>query len=67
MLDHGNGLLTQYGYNAHLLVGDGGLRAQGAVHRALGRGTRSSRGPGLHYAVQENGQFRDPLLYRLWM
>lgn len=66
MLDHGNGLLTQYGYNAHLLVGEGDYVLKGQSIALLDAG-RGSRGPGLHYAVQENGQFRDPLLYRLWM
>ena len=65
-LDHGNGLLTQYGYNARLFVdmGDYVLKGQSIALLDAGRGPR---GPGLHYAVQEDGQFRDPLLYRLWM
>ena len=66
MLDHGNGLLTQYGYNAHLLVDVGDYVLKGQSIALLDEG-RGSRGPGLHYAVQENGQFCDPLLYRLWM
>ena len=66
ILDHGNGLLTQYGYNARLLVdvGDYVLKGQSIALLDEGRGARR---PGLHYAVQEDGQFRDPLLYRLWM
>ena len=65
-LDHGNGLLTQYGYNARLFVdmGDYVLKGQSIALLDAGHGPR---GPGLHYAVQEDGQFRDPLLYRLWM
>ena len=65
-LDHGNGLLTQYGYNARLLVdvGDYVLKGQSIALLDEGRGPRR---PGLYYAVRENGQFRDPLLYRLWM
>ena len=61
VLDHGNGLLTQYGYNARLLVdvGDYVLKGQSIALLDEGRGA--------HYAVQEDGQFRDPLLYRLWM
>ena len=66
MLDHGNGLLTQYGYNAHLLVDVGDYVLKGQSIALLDRG-RGSRRPGLHYAVQEDGQFRDPLIYRLWM
>lgn len=66
MLDHGNGLLTQYGYNARLLVDVGDYVLKGQSIALLDEG-RGSRGPGLHYAVQEDGQFRDPLRYRLWM
>ena len=65
-LDHGNGLLTEYGYNASLLVDVGDYVLKGQSIALLDEG-RDSRGPGLHYAVQEDGQFRDPLLYRLWM
>ena len=66
ILDHGNGLLTQYGYNGRLFVdvGDYVLKGQSIALLDEGRGARR---PGLHYAVQEDGQFRDPLLYRLWM
>lgn len=66
ILDHGNGLLTQYGYNARLFVevGDYVLKGQSIALLDEGRGARR---PGLHYAVQEDGQFCDPLLYRLWM
>ena len=65
-LDHGNGLLTQYGYNARLLVdvGDYVLKGQSIALLDEGRGVRR---PGLHYAVQEDGQFRDPEFYKLWM
>ena len=60
ILDHGNGLLTKYGYNARLLVNVGAYVLKGQSIALLG-------GRGLHYAVQEDGQFCDPLLYRLWM
>ena len=66
VLDHGNGLRTQYGYNARLLVDVGDYVLKGQSIALLDEG-RGSRRPGLHYAVQEDGQFRDPLLYRLWM
>jgi septal ring factor EnvC (AmiA/AmiB activator) len=65
-LDHGNGLLTQYGYNARLLVDVGDYVLKGQSIGLLDEG-RGSRRPGLHYAVQEDGQFRDPSRYRLWM
>ena len=66
ILDHGNALLTQYGYNARLLVDMGDYVLKGQSIALLDEG-RGSRRPGLHYAIQEDGQFRDPLLYRLWM
>lgn len=65
-IDHGNGLLTKYGYNARLLVETGDYVIKGQSIALSGRGD-GSRGPGLHYAVQEDGRFRDPLLYKLWM
>ena len=65
-LDHGNGLLTRYGHNAHLLVDVGDYVLKGQSIALLDEG-RGSRRPGLHYAVQEDGQFRDPSRYRLWM
>ncbi len=65
-LDHGNGLLTQYGYNAHLFVDVGDYVLKGQSIALLDEG-RGSRRPGLYYAVQENGRFRDPSRYRLWM
>ena len=65
-LDHGNELLTQYGYNGRLLVEEGDYVLKGQSIALSGEG-RESRGPGLHYAVREDGRFRDPLLYKLWM
>ncbi len=64
-VDHGNGLLTQYGYNAWLLVDVGDYVLKGQAIALLDEG-RGSRRPGLHYAVQEGGRFRDPSRYRLW-
>lgn len=66
ILDHGNDLLTQYGYNGRLLVEEGDYVLKGQCIVLSGEG-RESRGPGLHYAVREDGRFRDPLLYKLWM
>lgn len=65
-LDHGNGLQTQYGYNARLLVIVGDYVRKGQSIALSGEG-RESRGAGLYYAVREDGQFRDPALYKLWM
>ena len=66
VLDHGNDLATQYGYLGHLLVEEGDYVLKGQT-LALSGESREARGPGLHYAVREDGAFRDPLLYTLWM
>ena len=66
VLDHGNGLRTEYGYNTSLLVAVGDYVLKGQSISLSGEG-RESRGAGLYYAVEEDGQFRDPMLYKLWM
>ena len=65
-LDHGNGLRTEYGYNNRLLVAVGDYVLKGQSISLSGEG-RESHGAGLYYAVREDGQFRNPMLYRLWM
>ena len=66
VLDHGNGLVSQYGYNQMLLV-QAGEQVQKGQPLALSGRTGSAESPGLYYAVIENGRARDPLLYRLWL
>ena len=65
-LDHGNGLVSQYGYNQRLLVQAGDQVQKGQPLALTGR-SGNAESPGLYYAVIENGRPRDPLLYRLWL
>lgn len=66
VLDHGNGLTSEYGYNQLLLVKPGQQIQKGQPLALSGRsGTAES--PGLYYAVSENGRHRDPQRYRLWL
>ena len=65
-IDHGNGVVTEYGYNATLLVAEGDHVAKGQAI-ALSGYSGEAPGPALYFAVRENGEFRDPATYRLWM
>ena len=65
-IDHGNGVVTDYGYNATLLVAEGKYVAKGQAI-ALSGYSGQAPGPALYFAVRENGEFRDPVSYRLWM
>lgn len=65
-LDHGSGIVSQYGYNSHLLVARGDYVQKGQVVALSGNSGEASS-PALYFDVRENGQSRDPLLYRLWL
>lgn len=66
VLDHGKGLISQYGYNSHLLVEVGDFVQQGQPIALSGR-SGDAEIPSLYYAIRENGQPRDPVAYRLWL
>jgi septal ring factor EnvC (AmiA/AmiB activator) len=66
VLDHGNGLISEYGYNQMLLVQPGQQIQKGQPLALSGR-SGSAESPGLYYAVVENGRHRDPQQYRLWL
>jgi septal ring factor EnvC (AmiA/AmiB activator) len=66
VLDHGNGLRTHYGHNARLLVEQGDHVLKGQAIALSGHSGHAQRS-GLYYAVEEDGQFQDPLLYKLWL
>jgi len=66
VLDHGNGIASFYGYNDRLLVQAGEYVQKGQPLALSGR-SGAAEGPGLYYAVRENGKFRDPQSYRLWL
>jgi septal ring factor EnvC (AmiA/AmiB activator) len=66
VLDHGNGILTYYGYNSHLLVEEGEYVLKGQSIALSGRSGESAQ-EGLYYAVREGGRMCDPTKYRLWL
>ena len=65
-IDHGNGVVTDYGYNGQLLVTEGSHVDKGQAI-ALSGYSGEAPGPAVYFSVRENGEFRDPLSYRLWM
>ena len=65
-LDHGSGIVSQYGYNSHLLVSRGDYVQKGQVVALSGK-SGEAPSPALYFDVRENGQSRDPLLYRMWL
>ncbi len=66
VLDHGNGILTYYGYNSYLLVNEGEYVLKGQSIALSGRSGAAAQ-EGLYYAVREGGRLRDPTKYRLWL
>ena len=66
VVDHANGILSQYGYNAMLLV-EAGDYVQKGQSLALSGSTGAARSPGLFYGILEDGHPRDPRLYRFWL
>ncbi len=66
VLDHGNGLVSEYGYNQMLLVKVGQQIQKGQPLALSGR-SGVAESPGLYFAVTENGRRRDPQRYRLWL
>jgi murein DD-endopeptidase MepM/ murein hydrolase activator NlpD len=66
VVDHGRGLMTEYGYNGRLLVEPGASVDRGQPV-ALSGSSGGAAGPSLFYAVRENGRPRDPAGYRLWL
>ena len=61
-IDHGNGYITWYGHNYRLLVKEGDQVEKGQVIARSGNSGRST-GPHLHFAVEKNGNYSNPLLY----
>lgn len=61
-INHGNGIKTVYMHNSQLLVSVGQNVKQGDVI-ALSGNTGVSSGPHLHFGVEVNGEYVDPLTY----
>ena len=64
-VDHGNGLLTLYGYTRSVIakVGDYVYRGQPIALSGISDDDQ----PVLFYGVSENGQFCDPHRFKLWL
>ena len=66
VLDHGNRLTTEYGYNRTLLVEAGEFVQKGQPLALSGRGGDGNH-TGLFFSVREDGRPRNPLEYRIWL
>ncbi len=62
MLDHGGGLVTIYGHNSSLAVGEGQRVSKGQVVAYAGS-TGYSTGPHCHFEVRLHGEVTEPLNY----
>jgi len=59
-IDHGYGIVTQYGHNEKILVKRGDVVERGQVIARVGNTGRST-GPHLHYTVEVNGKAVNPI------
>jgi murein DD-endopeptidase MepM/ murein hydrolase activator NlpD len=66
VLDHGNRLSTEYGYNTSILVEAGEFVQKGQPLALSGSGVDVNQA-GLFFGVHENGKPRNPLAYRIWL
>lgn len=64
-IDHGNGLITLYGHNKSLLVGEGDTVVRGQQIANMGNTglVYGKTGIHIHFEVQLNGVKKNPLLY----
>ena len=66
VLDHGNRLTTEYGYNRTLRVEAGEFVQKGQPLALSGSGGDGNY-TGLFFSIYENGRPRNPLAYRIWL
>lgn len=62
MIDHGGGLVTLYGHNSSITVGEGQQVSKGETI-ALAGSTGNSTGPHCHFEVRVHGEVTSPLQY----
>lgn len=60
VINHGNGYKTYYAHNSKLVVQAGEKVKKGQMIAKVGS-TRRSTGPHLHFGIEKNGEFIDPL------
>lgn len=60
MVDHGGGVVTLYGHNSSLTVGEGARVSRGSSIARVGS-TGYSTGPHVHFEVRKNGSYVDPI------
>jgi len=65
-LDHGNRVTSRYGYVSRALVAPGEYVHKGQPIALSGTSGKASS-PALFFAVEEDGEPRDPQGYRLWL
>ena len=61
-IDHHNGFVTWYGHTVKMVVSPGDWVAQGQLIAYMGS-TGNSTGPHVHFIIQRNGVYVDPLAY----
>lgn len=62
MIDHGGGMVTLYGHNSSITVGEGQQVGRGETI-ALAGSTGNSTGPHCHFEVRIHGEVTNPLQY----